>query len=225
MRNAVLALSVLLSLSGSSQDSTKVIHQEFGFNMVSLLQQVKAFQVTESQLPYDVIYSIYYRDLAGLRFGAGMLSTDTRTEIEGQEQPRVTVSGKSNFRAGVTYNFVRSTRLHFNCFADYLWLNSSLVTTNSSTVQVFPDPIVTRTVRSSDETRGSGLQGGVGVQVKLWKYLSLYAETSFIYTVETREIEDLLRESGVEDVTTRSSSTIAGTRIALPATVYLVLRF
>lgn len=226
MRRFVLVLFSLVTLSVNSQDSTKIITQEVGFNTVLLVKQLVSNNPTSvlPQLPYAVFYNIYFKDLVGARIGFGYSKFYSETDIEGQPTPRTLDQINMNLRVGASYNFVRSRRITCNVFADYVTSKSSVESANTSTIQSFPNPIETLTVKSLDETLGKGAQVGVGVKYNLYKNLSIYTEIPFTYLSQKIRSELLIINSGVGDLTT-SSSKATTTNFTLPTTVYLVLRF
>ena len=225
VKKAWLILSLVAAFNCKAEDTTRILNHELGFNAVSLLQQLRIFTVTPGQQPYDVFYNIYYKDKIGLRFGAGLLSEETLTQIEGQQLPRTTKFRKQHLRGGVSCNVLLTKRLAFNVFFDGFLFENSTSSSNTFTTQVFPDPIVTRTVKSTDEAFGGGVQGGFGVKFNFTKHLSLYTEVPLTYTKESHLVEDVISESGEPDIESRSLTTVSGTRIALPVSIYLVLRF
>jgi hypothetical protein len=224
----LLFLFLLVCGSIHSQDSTKtrLFNHEIGFNSVSLLRQLVFFNPgTAEQLPFDLFYNLYFKDKYGLRFGAGILSNYTETEIEGQNSPRTTISDHKNFRAGFSMNFAKYGRVTLNAFADFVIRNEEVSTAVTSTMQTFPNPITTQTVKSSLLTSGAGGQAGVGVKFNIYRQLSLYAEVPISIMVVTTTQEDLIQETGVPDESSKTISRTSGTKIALPTTIYLVLRF
>ena len=225
LKKTWLTVCLFTALSSGAQDTTRLINHEVGFNALSLLQQVRIFTVTPGQLPYDIFYNIYYRDLVGIRLGLGILNGETLTQVEGQKTPRSTTSKKQNMRAGVSYNVLRTKRFAVNIFADGFLQENSITSSNTFTTQVFPDPVVTRTVQATDESFGGGVQGGFGLKFNMAKHLSLYTEVPIIYTSESHLIEDFIAETGEPEIKSKTLTQSSGTRIALPVTVYLVLRF
>ena len=225
-RFLALLLFTVTTTCATAQDSTQIINHELGFNTVLLIKQVISNNPSASlaTLPYAVFYNIYFKDLVGIRLGLGYNSSHLETEIEGQPTPRVTDRAELNLRAGLSYNFVHTKRLAFNVFADYVRENTSLKSSNTSTVQSFPNPISSLTVKSTDITRGTGAQLGFGVKYNLIKNLSLYAEVPF--TLITRNTSSELRviTDGFSNITSTSLKNTTRT-ITLPTTVYLVLRF
>lgn len=218
---------MFLSCLFRAQDSTKLINQEIGFNTVSLVKQMISNDPgnTLDQLPYLVFYNLYFKNMIGLRVGLGMSTLKTETEIEGQSFPRTTNARSFDLRTGVSYNFVRHNRVTLNAFADYLIQNASSETVNTFTNQVFPNPVQKTTTITSDRSRGLGAQIGVGVKYNLHKHLSIYAEVplTFMATTFTSDVE--ISQTGEPTEKTKNTTKDSGTRITIPTTIYLVLRF
>jgi hypothetical protein len=218
-----LYLCCWFQFSGFSQDSSRVITHEVGVNIFALLRQVTMFVPATEQLPYDIFYNCYFKR-AGVRTGLGILSNTTETEVEGQQLPRVTYDEDIHFRLGASYQLVRYRKLTINCFADYIWQKKSLESATTSTIQAFPNPVTTRTVKSADISEGKGAQAGIGLMLHMNRHLSLYTETPLSFIRQTHTIEDLIAETGEEDVTTKTTTISSGIKIALPVTIYLVFR-
>jgi hypothetical protein len=218
---------VLLSSFLKAQDSTKAINHEIGFNTVSLIKQVISNNPnnTLSQLPYDIFYNLYFKDKIGIRLGLGINNSNSQTKIDGQNEPRKTTRNSISGRIGLSYNFVKQNRVTLNAFADMIYENFELRTTNTETVQSFGDPVHNITTTTVDQTNGMGGQLGVGVKYNLYKHLSLYAEIPFTFLSSTVTSNVLIEEDGFPDDITNSKSTGTSVKIIVPATIYLVLRF
>jgi len=188
-----------------------------------MLGQVNLFVPAEDQLPYAFLYNCYYKRV-GIRTGLGLNSSETQTEIEGQALPRVTNVKNTHWRLGLTYQLVNYKRVSVNGFVDYIYQKEGLESSTTTTIQTFPNPVTTRTVKSVDMSNGKGLQGGFGVMLHFNKHLSLYTEAPLTWLVEDRRVEDLVRESGEDDISTSSHTYTSGIKIALPVTIYLVFR-
>lgn len=225
MRLYLFVLILVSSLSWG-QDSTKIFQHEIGVNVVGLIKQTisNTPTVTIPQLPYTVFYTLTYKEIAGLRLGAGYFSEYTEVEIPGQQLPRVTDEKQFDLRIGLTYNIVRSKRFQVNFFADYIRENYSTKTINTVTVQVFPNPKQTITTEIAEETKGEGFQAGVGVAWHLHKYISLYTETPFTYVARVFNSYVIIDDSGDVSRSNSTSRSYTG-KIFPPATIYLVLRF
>jgi hypothetical protein len=226
----LLSALFILPFSCFSQDSAAVhqkkFNHEIGFNTINLLRQIVVFNTDNTdQLPFDVFYNLYYKNRHGLRFGLGILASRTETEISGQKNPRVTTLRNMNYRVGYSYNFARYQKVTLNAFADFLSKNQELQTTTTTTIQVLPNPRITQTIESTQSTVGAGGQIGVGVKYDIYRQLSLYIEVPLSLMAETSTVSDLVKETGVPDQLSTQTSRTTGTKIALPTSVYLVLRF
>jgi hypothetical protein len=224
-RAGLIFVFYFLAFSFKAQDSTRTISHEVGFNIGTLLSQVKIFTVSPVQSPYLLFYNVYYKNLVGIRIGGGIFTSAFETEIEGQNNPRYTSSTNINLRAGVSYNFIQYKRLTCNLFGDYIYERGRLETSTTTTMQVFPDPKITQTVKSSTNIDGNGFQAGVGVKFNIYKNLFLYTEVPVTYLSEKIVSEDSIKETGEAELNTTTNSYQSGTRIALPNTIYLILRF
>lgn len=209
-----------------AQDSTRILTHEIGFNTVSLIKQVisNSPATTIPQLPYDFFYNMYYKDKIGIRIGAGIVTTYTETLITGQTIPRTTSTSNLQLRTGVSYNFVSTKHLTLNGFGDYLIENISRETANTTTAQSFPNPVQKITTVTTDKTKGSGFQIGVGVKYNIHKHLSVYAEAPFSFMAEKTTSDVMINDTGTIEETNTTIKT-SGTRFFVPTTVYLVLRF
>ncbi len=208
-------------LSCVAQDTTKMIRHEIGFNSVSLIKQLISNNPsnTLNQLPYDVFYNLYFNPKTAMRVGLGLTTSNTKTEIEGQKDPRISKQTGLNLRLGLNSNFFSQNRLTFNVFADILYENLSLKSINTSTSQSFPNPINTTKVTSSDLTTGYGVQAGVGVKYNLYKHLSVYAEVPLSLLLETTTSKVTIEESGSPTENTTNKTSSNNTRITLPSTL------
>jgi hypothetical protein len=220
------ALLVCISLYSQDTTKTKLLNHEIGFNTVSLIKQMISNNPSSSlpQLPYSIFYNLYYKNLVGLRVGFGMASTKIETEIEGQNENRITENKSYDLRAGLSYNFIKTKRFSGNVFGDYVYNSSLISSTNTTTVQVFPDPISTLTVGSKDKTVGNGGEIGVGLKYTILKHLSVYTEVPIVFLSKKATAETEINDSGVID---KTSSTVHTNnfQIILPTTIYLVLTF
>ena len=224
-RAGIIFTLYLLAFSLKAQDSTRTITHEVGFNIGTLLSQVKIFTVSPVQSPYLLFYNIYYKNLVGVRIGGGVFTSAFETEIEGQNNPRYTSSSNFNLRAGVSYNFVSYKRLTGNVFGDYVYERGRMETSTTTTMQVFPDPRITQTVKSSNNIDGTGFQFGLGIKFNIYKNLFLYTEVPVTYLSEKIVSEDSIKETGEAELVTNTTTYQSGTRIALPNTIYFILRF
>jgi hypothetical protein len=218
--------SLLFVTLAKSQDSTKVIKHEIGFNTVLLVKQLISNNPTATldQLPYSVFYNMYFNNTIGIRVGLGLSNAKYKTTIEGQVEPRETKQQDLNVRGGITYNFIKHQKLTLNAFVDGIYNNSSYKTVNTQTINSFPQTINVTTT-SSDKMVGTGGQIGVGVKYDLLKYLSLYIEVpiSFVASTVTSEVETT--RSNATSQKNSNKDVITRTYITLPSTLYLVLRF
>lgn len=225
MRQLSIVILLFFCCRTLAQDSTKRVSHEFGVNVGSLLQQVKIFTITPGGLPYDLFYNLYYREKFGIRAGVGLLSVENNTQVEGQNTPRTVKEAKNNYRLGVSAYVLHAKRVHLNFFVDGFLSKTELTTSNTSTVQVFPLPVTTRTDYSSDRLNGGGVQGGAGLRVDLTRNLCLYFETAVVYTSATHVIEDRITQTAKDDQSTKSLKTEKKTRIDLPNTFYVLVKF
>jgi len=224
----IITISVLwlTCFCATAQDTTKMLNHEIGFNTVSLIKQLASNNPTSvlPQLPYTFFYNIYYKDKIGLRLGAGILTSKSEVEIEGQKDPRITDKHTFDYRVGVSYNFAQFKKITLNAFADYVGNNYKTETSNTSTTQTFPNPVQTLTTESLETTKGTGFQLGVGIKYSFHKNVALYAEIP--YTFMSQKIASTLtvNDTGTID-TSKTSSTVSGSQVFAPTTLYLVLRF
>lgn len=229
MKNLRLLILVLCFATSAafSQDSTRFIRHEIGFNTVSLIKQLISNNPgnTLDQLPYDLFYNYYFSEKTGMRVGLGVLNLNTSTEIEGQKDPRTNNQLGLNVRLGLTNNFIRQNRLTLNAFADVLYENVSLKTANTSTSQSFPNPVTTTKITSNDVTTGIGAQLGVGVKYCIYKHLCVYAEVPLSFLAESTTSKLSIEESGFPTENSTNKTKASALRVSLPTTIYLVLRF
>lgn len=223
----LVAFSSVKAQDSLSLNNEKRLYHEIGFNTVLLVKQLISNNPgnTLAQSPYAVFYNLYVRDKAGLRIGLGLLNTTNKTEIEGQPFPRTTKLNNTDFRVGFSYNFLRHDRLTLNGFADYIMQSHKASTVNTSTIQVFPDPVEELTVTTVDKTTGVGAQVGVGVKYNLLKNLSVYAEVPFMFVMGKTTSSVLIEQAGLPDDETTSTSNNTTSTFLIPTTIYLVLRF
>jgi hypothetical protein len=226
MKRIIAFAFLFAGLFAKAQDSVKVLNHEIGFNTVSLVKQMisNSPSTTLQQLPYDFFYNIYYKDKVGLRLGAGISTSNTETEITGQKDPRITIKRELDYRVGVSYNFVNYKKVTLNGFVDYAGTSYKTETSNTSTVQAFPNPVQTLTTETLETTKGSGFQAGVGVKYNLHKHLALYAELPFMFMTQKLSSTVTINDTGTIETTT-SSSKVSTSQVFIPTTVYLVLRF
>ena len=134
---------LLICFNLYSQDSTKVklLNHEIGFNTISLIKQMVSNNPSSTlpQLPYAVFYNVYYKNLIGLRLGLGLTSNTIETKVSGQNDNKITKNTSQDVRLGLSYNFIRTKRFVANVFGDYVYNKNVISSTNTSTVQVFPD--------------------------------------------------------------------------------------
>ena len=175
-------------------------------------------------MPYDFFYNVYYRDKIGLRFGLGILTDNEETQIEGQNLPRSTVSNKSNYRAGITYNIPVSRWIAANFFFDGFLTNTITRSSNTFTAQVFPNPVITRTVTSRDDFRGGGVQAGIGVRFMMTRKFGIYTEMPLVYSKVYHVTEDQIMETGASTTKQKSVTVASGFKLVVPVTIYLLLR-
>ncbi len=224
----ILFISALLA-SGfvRSQDTTKKITHEIGFNTVSLIKQVISNNPSETlgQLPYDIFYNVYFHNKFGIRFGMGIDNRHSKVEIEGQKEPRTTSGNILHLRGGVSNNFISNRRLTLNVFGDLLYSQDNSTTVNTHTVQNFGDPVEEIQTTTTDDAVGIGAQVGVGVKFSLLKNLALYAEVPLTFMSTKVESSVVIRQPFVPENNSKSQSTNTATSIFLPTTVYLVLMF
>lgn len=211
-----------------SQDSLKVkmVNHEIGFNTVALVKQLVSNNPSSTlpQLPYALFYNLYYKNSVGLRVGFGLTSSRTETKITGQAENRITTNSSQDYRLGFSYNFIKTRRLTANVFGDYIYSKNLISSSNTSTVQVFPDPVSTLKVESLDKTVGNGSEVGVGLKYNILKHLSVYTEVPVVFLAKKTRSETKINDSGVIDKTSTSVS-INTLQVILPTTIYLVLTF
>lgn len=226
-RYSAVYLFVLFSTFMNAQDSAKVLSHEIGFNTVSLIKQVVSNNPTAAtiqQLPYDIFYNLYYQDLIGLRVGLGYTQQHNETAISGQLIPRTTNQSALNLRVGLSYNFVRSKKLTLNCFGDVILEKIKAETVSTTTMQTFGNPIETVYTKSNDQIDGIGAQIGVGVKYNIIKHLSVYIEVPFVFVTEKTTSSFFTTQVGVVPDPTIPVVN-SQTKVFLPTTVYLILKF
>lgn len=159
-----------------------------------------------------------------MRVGAGVKVANTETQVEGQKYPRINNKRDLDFRLGISYNFATYKRATFNVFADYVSADHRTETSNTSTVQTFPNPVERVTTETLDFTRAEGAQVGVGVKFNVYKNISLYAEMPFTYTQQRTGTSVTIDDSGIVDSSVNKTWT-TNTQFYIPTTIYFVLRF
>ena len=227
MRKLVLICLLFLSfVNTKAQDSTKALTHELGFNTMTLLRQVTVFDLTNTnQLPWDVMYNGWYKNKYGVRAGLGLTNSYNESSTSTQTVPATTTQRQINFRLGFNYNYYTAGRVTLNGYVDYVFSNFYYQTVSSVTVQSFPNPIVTRYMLNENKNLTNGFAIGMGVKVKLYKQLSLYAEVPFIMSFSKAHSESLISETGSSDIKSSSDTKGWNSNIILPATVYLTYRF
>ena len=223
----LILIFLLLSGITKSQDSTKTINQEIGFNTVLLIKQLFSNNPssTLSQLPYSVFYNIYFKDQIGIRVGLGLNNYKTKSSVEGQNTPRETTQKNTALRIGVSYNFVKYNRLTLNAFGDGIYQNNSFNTVDTQTLTNGPVNTTSITTLSSDKTTGIGAQVGVGIKYTIYKHLSAYIEVPITFVAQTTNSDVTTTRTNYPVVKNTTKSTYNSTSIFLPTTLYLVLRF
>jgi hypothetical protein len=221
-----LVALLFIATSIIAQDSTKVISHEIGFNTVRILSQLSFLKSSEvAQLPYDVFYNIYFKKKVGIRLGAGSTSTYNEIGVNKQQYPRINKSNNINLRVGIGYNFSANSIITLNAFSDFIYERINQESVISTTVQTFPNPVVTRYEKNSNVITGLGFRVGAGINCKIYKQLSLYFEVPFTFVREKADTNFLIKETGAENFETKTSSRYFNSFFTLPATVYLVLKF
>jgi opacity protein-like surface antigen len=224
----ILTITLLLIVSLSkSQDTTKIYHNEIGFNTVSLIKQLisNSPSSTLDQLPYLIFYNYSVNRTFGVRVGLGGNISKISTPIDGQVDPRVTNTSNINARVGFFANYAHYNRVTLNAFADYLYGGGKLTSSNTFTVQEFPDPVSTQKVESSVKSSGMGFQVGTGIKYNVYKNLSLYIELPISFLKSKTTAQDEIYKNGFLTQFTTSSSKSTDLKITVPTTLYLVLRF
>jgi hypothetical protein len=227
MRNIIFLFLIPALLKSQDTTSKKVISHEIGFNTVSLIKQVISNDPgnTLTQSPYDFVYNLMFHEKIGIRVGLGVNNSRVETDIEGQFEPRITNRTGLNGRIGGTYNILKQNRVTLNAFADFLYSNSSVETVNTTTMSVFPNPVLKITTTTEDKVSGMGGQVGVGVKYSFHKHLALYAEFPFSVVKENIKSEVIISEQGAPDDKSASTSSVSSMQFILPATIYLILNF
>ena len=224
----IKSLFVFLFLANAAvaQDSTKMITHEIGVNTVRILSQFSFLKSGEvPQLPYDVFYNIYFKKTYGIRLGAGSTSSYNEIGVDKQQFPRTNKSNNLDLRAGISYNFSANSIITLNGFSDFIYERINQESVSSSTVQTFPNPVITRYEKTSNVITGLGFRVGVGVNCKIYKQLSLYFEVPFTFIRQKSNNNSLIKETGSDNLEVKTSSRYFNSFFTLPATVYLVLKF
>jgi hypothetical protein len=237
MKTILAATFAICTLAAAAQDTTrsapvttkpekkKVVYQEAGFNMVTLLRQLDLLEISNEQLPYVVIYNLYFKNIVGVRLGGGVFSQSDQSETEGSVTPVIVNAEDINLRAGISYNFASHKVVTFNLFGDFVTSRSKLETISTTTFQTFPDPIITRTTKIAEHGTGYGYQAGFGLKVDIYKNLSLYTEMPFTWFLNRIDNESLEVDDGGKYSQTISRRYVSTYFVTLPTSVYLVLRF
>jgi hypothetical protein len=227
MRNTkFIILSLLFFQNMHAQDSTATRH-EIGFSTITLLRQISLINSTVAtvQSPFDVFYNFYITDDFAIRTGLGLSTHYMESTIPEQALPRITKANDINWRLGGSYNFSKMGRIVLNGFLDYVMFYNNNLSVATTTSQTFPNPIVTRYVKSETESMEMGASVGVGVKWRMYRQLYLYAELPYFFTLANSKEEEIVSVSGKPEDKLSTNSKGWGSRFVLPATVYLVLRF
>lgn len=225
MKKTLLSICLMMALFFNAQDSTKVFQHELGFNAVGLIKQIISNNPssTLSQLPYQIIYSLN-KDKMGIRTGVGVFMGSSKTELNGQTEPRTNNNLSLNSRLGFSYNFLNANKFVFNAFADGLFNYNTSKTVNSFTTTQFPTSTVTTKTTSEDLTTGIGGEIGFGIKYNFTKHLSLYTETPLQFVSSNTKSTVKVEKSGTLTQTTDKFYN-QGVSIFLPTTLFLILRF
>jgi hypothetical protein len=232
MMKKMLAVICLFSFSLKAQDSlVKKFTHEVGFNTILLIKQLISNNANSStstlpQLPYQLIYTMHYKSLLGVRLGAGFTSTESESIITGQPKPKVTNTSSGAYRLGLNYNFIRYNKFTSNCFVDGIYERNSLKTVTSTTVPAGPfGGTAENIVETQEVTSGGGISVGLGLKYSFNKHISVYTETP----VQIKNLYTSAKESdttaGVENSTTSTSANERTVRIILPTTIFLTISF
>lgn len=216
----------------------KLLNHEIGFNTIYLLAQLPFFNTNSlniPQLPYIAFYNLYYKNTIGLRLGAGVSTMSQKQESPQQTPPPPqpnqsqyqNTNNSINLRLGVSYNFMKEKKVTLNAFADFLYRKekAETITTTTTTNQIFPNPIMTTTNRTTNVFQGFGGEVGVGVKYNFYKNLSLYFEVPFVLMSGADTMEQFNSQTGTADKLTKTKTTSSSSNFILPASIYLVLRF
>jgi hypothetical protein len=212
--------------SAPSTASVRPVNHEIGFNMVSLLAQVAMFTPQNvPQMPFDVFYNLYIKDIVGFRIGAGFnnrsFSEEPHDAIEKNDSSII----NSSYRYGISVNFVHHKRFTFNAFFDFVTSNGSSESMRTTTTNVFPDPFIRERTENKFTITGRGIHFGVGLKLNVHKHISFYTEIPFMFMWQNVGFDQTIKETGLDDSIRHSSSSVFTRQNILPATVYIVMRF
>ncbi|MBY0375122.1 MAG: hypothetical protein K2Q23_14085 [Bryobacteraceae bacterium] len=209
-----------------SQDSTKILSHEVGFNTVSLIKLVLSNSNLNSsqQLPYLLFYNIAYKNMFGIRTGFGVNNSTVESSVSGQVDNRESIINNFNMRIGGFYVPVNTKKITANLFADFIYGKTKAQTLTTTTVQSFPNPLSTTKTDINDVTKQFGAEVGVGVKFNFYKNLSLYTEVPVVFSKSTATSIVNITQDGISDKTTTNSS-LKNINIIVPATLYLILNF
>lgn len=228
MKKLILLFIVLQSVSSFSQDSTKTISHEIGFNTVALVKQLISNSPNSvlPQLPYLIIYNLNTKDIGSLRIGFGMTQFKTSTRVTGLTEPRSTSQLKADVRLGYGKEFFEFKHFTANAFVDGVFGmdNTSTITTATTNTGGFPQTVATIKTETSSETKSIGGQLGFGLKYAINKRILLYTECPVQFLMSTTKTTDRTAFPGFLDVQFQDTETI-GTKIFIPTTVYLLIKF
>jgi hypothetical protein len=224
----ILFVFLAITTVSNAQDSIpeKKITHELGFNTILLIKQIASNNPGSAlpQLPYQVVYTLNFKDKFGVRAGLGINQSKTETTIFGNPIPRVTTTMASAYRLGVNKNFLNFKHIIANAFVD-LTMEQNKISTETETVS---GSFSSREVISADIS-SFGTEIGFGVKYSFNKHIALYTEVPLQFAfnksneTDTQTITDSF--SGTQTSTTITSSKGYTTKIFLPTTLFLTIIF
>jgi hypothetical protein len=227
MKKAILCLLIFSSSFLKAQDSIpeKRIRHELGFNSVLLIKQIFSNNpnATLPQLPYQVIYTLHFKNKLGVRAGLGITQTRTETAIEGLSSPRITKELISAYRLGINKDFLTYRHITANAFADVVTQQASLSTETETNSGSFSSR---QTIDSKIFSVGPEI--GFGIKYTFNKHIALYTEIplQFLYTTSHETDVTTNDNSGSSFTETQiSNSKGYATKIFLPTTLFLNILF
>ncbi|MDF2438837.1 MAG: hypothetical protein K0Q95_3213 [Bacteroidota bacterium] len=226
----ILLILIALSSNVLAQDSIpqKKFSHELGFNSVLLIKQIISNNPASTlpQLPYQIIYTLNFKEKFGIRAGLGFNQSRTETTVLGNPIPRVTQGMSSAYRLGLNMNFVKFKKITANAFVDFTMEQNKIDTETSSNSGSFSS-----TQMISAETSSLGPEIGFGIKYSFNKHIAIYTEVPLQFALnkssetDTQTITDNFNGGNVQTTTSISDTKGSTTKIFLPTTLFLSIIF
>lgn len=231
MKKTVLIFLTLSSFIATAQDSIpkkNPITHELGFNSILLIKQIVSNNpnTTLPQLPYQIIYTLNFRDKFGIRAGLGINQSKTETTILGDPIPRTTTALSSAYRLGISRDFLNFKNLSANVFVDGTIEQTELNTktqTSSGGGFISNEDITSKTMAYGPEI-------GFGLKYSFNKHIALYTEVPLQFVLNSSSETDTQSSTdnfsgNTQTTTTFTSSKGHSIKIFLPTTLFLTVIF